>query len=253
MLPKEHGAYGQLLFPIVTALGVGRPGAAAWLLAAAAICAFLAHEPLLVLLGQRGARAAREQRRLASVSFGFFAVAAAVSAVRAIALASPDVRMGLIAPAALGAILVLLIAAQHEHTAIGEVLSAMALSSFAVPLARASGASSSVALTCALVFVSAFVAGTLCVRAVIAATRRPPAASMRIAAGLVAAGSLAALQALAAAGRVSRAAPLAALPVCLGGLILVLTAPSARHLRTIGWALVATTTAAALILIVALR
>src|SRR4051812_14355288 len=253
MLPKEHGAYGQLLFPIVTALAVGRPGAVAWLLAAAAICAFFAHEPLLVLLGQRGARSAREQRRQASVWFGGCASAAALSGVSAIALASPDLRVALAVPAALAAILLLLILAHREHTTIGEVLSAIALSSIAVPIARASGALPAVALTCALVFASAFVAGTLCVRAVIAATRQPPSTWTRGVARLVAAGSLVLLQALAAGGTGSRTPPWAAAPVCLGGLILVLAVPSARHLRTIGWGLVAATTVTAVILIATLR
>ena len=47
MLPKEHGAYGQLLFPIATALAIGHPGPGAALLSAAALCAFLGHEPLV--------------------------------------------------------------------------------------------------------------------------------------------------------------------------------------------------------------
>src|SRR5205823_6340503 len=62
LLPKEHGAYGQLLFPLITAMAVGRPGVAAWSFAAAAVCAFLAHEPLLLLLGQRGPCARRERQ-----------------------------------------------------------------------------------------------------------------------------------------------------------------------------------------------
>jgi hypothetical protein len=149
--------------------------------------------------------------------------------------------------------LVVAILTRREHTTTGEVLSAIALSSFAMPLARASGATLTAALTCAVVFASAFVAGTVCVRAVIAATRRPPAAPDRIAAGIVAAAALAVLQAFGIAGRVSHAAPWAAAPVCAGGVILVALAPSARHLRTIGWALVTSTAATAAILIAALR
>src|SRR5262245_28487506 len=65
MLPREHGAYGQLLFPLVTALAVGWPTVAAYGLAVAGIALFVAHEPLLVVMGQRGVRAEREQTRRA--------------------------------------------------------------------------------------------------------------------------------------------------------------------------------------------
>ena len=60
MLPHEHGAWGQLAMPLLTALAIGRPTVAALLLTAAVVLAFVAHEPLLVLLGQRGRRAIQE-------------------------------------------------------------------------------------------------------------------------------------------------------------------------------------------------
>src|SRR5512138_3779118 len=60
MLPHEHGAWGQLAMPLLTAFAIGRPTAAALALAAAVVLAFLAHEPAIVLLGQRGRRARDE-------------------------------------------------------------------------------------------------------------------------------------------------------------------------------------------------
>src|SRR5262245_4761900 len=62
LVPHEHGAYGQLLFPMITALAIGRPGTAAFAWAAAAALVFLAHEPVMVLLGQRGPKASRDER-----------------------------------------------------------------------------------------------------------------------------------------------------------------------------------------------
>jgi hypothetical protein len=253
MFPREHGAYGQLLFPLVTALAVGRPPAVAWLLAASVVAAFLAHEPLLVLLGQRGARAAREQRGRAAIWFGGSGIAAALCGVTAVVMSPSEVRIALIAPAALAAMLVVVIVWRQEHTTSGEVLSAVALSSMALPVAVAAGAPVAVALSCASVFAAVFVSGTLCVRAVIGATRTPPAVGARTVAGLIAAASVAVLWMLAVAGRASRSAPWAALPVCGGGLLLVMKPPSARHLRTIGWSLVATTTITAAALIATLR
>jgi hypothetical protein len=57
LVPHEHGAYGQLAMPLLTALALGRPGAASLLLTYAIVVAFVAHESLLVVLGQRGKRA----------------------------------------------------------------------------------------------------------------------------------------------------------------------------------------------------
>ena len=60
LLPHEHGAWGQLAMPLLTALAIGRPTVGSLLLTLAVVLAFVAHEPLLVVLGQRGKRA-REQ------------------------------------------------------------------------------------------------------------------------------------------------------------------------------------------------
>src|SRR5512138_2855214 len=84
LLPREHGAWGQLAMPLVTGLALGRPGATALLLTAGVVLAFLAHEPLLVVLGQRGKRVkdalgVRAMRRLAVLGAG--AVACGVAAL----------------------------------------------------------------------------------------------------------------------------------------------------------------------------
>ncbi|WP_242347070.1 YwiC-like family protein, partial [Anaeromyxobacter terrae] len=82
MLPHEHGAWGQLAMPLLTALAIGRPGLAPSALTAAVVLAFVAHEPLLVLLGQRGRRVAEEEgpraRRWLAATGGLAAVTGAV-------------------------------------------------------------------------------------------------------------------------------------------------------------------------------
>ena len=253
MFPKEHGAYGQLLFPLVTALGIGRPTTPALLLSAAAVCAFIAHEPFLVLIGQRGARAARDLRARAGVWFGVAASAAAACGTAAIAIAPADVSLALMVPAALAATLLVVILARREHTSGGELLSALTLSSLALPVGLAARASPMAATTCAAVFGAVFVSGTVGVRAVIAHTRRPPARSLRGGAVLVAVGSLVLLWWIASAGLAARLAPWAALPVCALAVLLAVAPPSAQRLRRVGWALVATTAASAIMLLMTLR
>jgi hypothetical protein len=253
MWPKEHGAYGQLLFPLITALAVGRPTAPAVLLSAAALLAFIAHEPFLVLIGQRGTRAARDLRATAGVWFGVAASGATACGVAAVVIAPASVRLALVGPAALGATLLAVILARREHSGGGEILTALTLSSLALPVGLAAGAPPTAATTCAAAFGAVFVSGTVGVRAVIAHTRRPPAKSARAGAGLVAVGMLVLLQGIASMGLGARSAPWAALPVCLLAVLLAIAPPSAQRLRTVGWALVATTVATATLLMVTLR
>ena len=66
LLPREHGAYGQLSLPLVTALSVAGPSIAGLLVAVSAVAAFVAHEPASVLLGLRGARVRQELGRTAT-------------------------------------------------------------------------------------------------------------------------------------------------------------------------------------------
>lgn len=253
MLPKEHGAYGQLLFPLVTALGIGRPTTPALLLSAAALFAFIAHEPFVVLIGQRGARAARDQRTQTAVWFGALAGGGAACGLTAIVIAPTGVFLALIVPAALAATLLIVILTRLEHTIGGEVLSALTLSSLALPVGLAARASPVAAMTCAAVFAAVFVSGTLGVRAVIAHTRRPPGRRMRAGAVVVAAGVLVLLRWIASAGLGTSSAPWAAMPVCALAALLAVAPPSAQRLRTVGWALVATTAACAILLLATLR
>src|SRR5262249_30537323 len=144
------------------------------LLACAAVFAFIAHEPLLVLLGHRGPRAARDQRTRAIVWFAAAAIAAAALAAAAIVelRAGISITLALLVPVALAAVLAMVILSRREHTIAGEILAAVTFASLAFPVARAAGAAQLVAITCAAVFSAVFVAATVCVHAVIARTRR---------------------------------------------------------------------------------
>ncbi|MDE3155187.1 MAG: hypothetical protein KGN76_08790, partial [Acidobacteriota bacterium] len=162
-------------------------------------------------------------------------------------------RVALAAPLAGAVVLAAVIFTHREKTTGGELLTAVTLSLVALPIALAARAPSTVALTCVLVFALCFIVATVSVRAVILWARGRAGIGTRVTAGVVAAGSVAALAGLARAGVTAPAGPWAAIPVCTLGLLLVLVAPSPRHLRTIGWSLVAATALTAIVLIAALR
>ena len=139
LMPREHGAYGQLALPLLTALFSGRPTAAAFLYAAAAVFAFFAHEPLLVLLGQRGSRAFRELGARARLRLTLLAVGTLLCAGLALMLSSQTARLASVAPLGGALALSLLIFRKEERTDWGEIVAAFALSAAGLPVAVAGG------------------------------------------------------------------------------------------------------------------
>ena len=253
MFPREHGAYGQLLFPLIAALSIGRPGATAFALVLAAVAAFLAHEPMLVLFGQRGGRAARDQRSDAFRWLIAFAGPAVMAGAWAVTSSDVTVRTALVVPA-IGAIaLGGCVARGIEHTVPGEMLSAVTLSSIAWPVALASGARPIAAATCAAVFGAGFVAATACVHAVIARTRRPPAIGTRVRSVATAAILVSVVASAARRGMLAPIGQWAVLPLAAAGAILAVVARSSRYLRVVGWTLVAATALTTVVVVGSLR
>ena len=253
LIPREHGAYGQLLMPLAVALVIGGVTAGALALATAAVSAFLAHEPLLVLLGHRGGRASREQAVAARRSLLLFGVVALVAGSLAVALVPLRARPALVVPVVLAFGAAGLAALGHERTTGGEVVVALALTSVSFPVVMAGGVPVQSAATVAAVFAAAFVSATVAVRAVIAhATKSSHGPGRTFAAAVVTFLALG-LVTTAVYGGIARAAIWAVAPACVFALVLVATMPSPRHLRRIGWTLVGATAAAAVVLIAALR
>lgn len=253
MFPREHGAYGQLLFPIATAMAIGRPTVGAVCLAAAVTCAFLGHEPLLVVAGLRGVRAQRDERHRARHWMLAFVVLTFVCGAAAIALMPHDARVATVAIVPLGAAVVLLAVLRRGRTVAGETLTSAALAVVAFPIGIACGAASVAAATVAIVYAAGFASATLAVRAVIARTRTPPAAAARAGAAAFAIAANVLVVWFAHAGIVAHAAGWIAHVFAVLAIVLAAAAPSARHLRTVGWTLVASTLVTAVLLITALR
>lgn len=256
-LPREHGAYGQLGFPLATALLVSGASSGALLLTTAAVAAFLAHEPASVLLGLRGARVKREQRREALAWLVWWTTVSIVAALAALAVipAAAWLWLGLpLAPAVL-----LGYAALHgrEKSWYGEVAAACAFSSVAVPVTLASGATIQEAFSVTVPFATLFVTSTLAVRVVILHVRGGGRAggevATRRAALAVAAGSAAAL-ALSVAGQwLAPAALVASTPGLVGSSLLAVRPPAPARLRIVGWTLVALSLGTAVIIVATLH
>jgi YwiC-like protein len=253
IVPREHGAYGQLAFPIVTSFVVAGVSAPALLIAVSVLASFLAHEPLLVWLGRRGARARRDQRRQAVAALVAEGTVAALAGVVALVLAPASVRWSMSVPLGGAALLVIAITIEHEKRALGEVAIALAFSSVALPLCLAAGAPLRTALSVAVTFAAIFVTATLAVRVVILRVRgggNPRAARLtRVAVWIVSSLLLVSIAWTSARGLTSWATIAAAAPGVVGALWLSVRPPSPTALRIVGWTLVATSGAAAIILI----
>ena len=170
-LPKEHRAYGQLAFPLLTAMAVAGTSVPAALIAFAVVGGFFAHEPLLVLLGMRGARAQREHRTRASARLAALVLSAGLAAALAVCWLPYSSRGALLVPAIPAIPLAIAIVAGKEKTSPAEICASLALSGAAFPVAVAAGATSATAATVATLFAVNFVLATLGIRAVILGAR----------------------------------------------------------------------------------
>jgi hypothetical protein len=250
LAPREHGAYGQLALPLVTALATARPGAAAALIAGAGVAAFLAHEPLLVVLGQRGPRARREDGPRALRALALLGGAAAALGAIGLALAPPAARIAAIVPLALCAPVAHFLRRGEERTAAGEITSAAALSAAALPVAAASGAPWPIAIGALVAWSLAFAASTWSVRAVIAFQKSRTSLARRILPTLA---PLAIAAALAAARLIPPASAAAVLPLGLLALVYAASPPHPRSLKRVGWSLVAGSVITAVVLVAGAR
>jgi hypothetical protein len=168
LLPREHGTYGEILFPLCSALLVGQMNRAAMGLAAVAIGGFLAHEGFVVLLGTRGSRAQRTARMAAwrsLLSFGAIAAAGASIAWPGFTL---PVLYGVALASSLSMAALLLAWFGREHSLAGELLVALALTAWCVPVALAAAVPIGTALRIWLVWCVLYAAATCAVHAVIA-------------------------------------------------------------------------------------
>jgi hypothetical protein len=256
VFPKEHGAYGQLAFPLVTSLAVAGVSAPSLLLAIAAAAAFVALEQLVVLLGGRGVRARREQGQRTALWLAATGGVALVSGAAALWLMPAGSQWSLLLPLAPAAWFAAALVRTDARSAQGELAVALSSSLLAVPLGLASGAPLRDALAVAIAYAAIFVTATLGVRVVILTVRgggSPAAvrATRSVTLALVAVSAVA-IAAAAARGLLPWTTLVAAAPGLIASTALAVAAPSAAKLRTVGWTLIGISAASAVILVVGL-
>jgi hypothetical protein len=245
MVPREHGAYAELLFPIVTVFLGGLPTTSTWLLAIGAIASFLANEPLLVLFGQRGTRMKREESDRAKRALLIFFLVALGAGVPGLLLAPTLVQYAVAVPLVLGVGLVMLAVQGLERSMMGEGLAAAALSSIAIPLGLSANLGLTEALAVALIWLVTSLLGTAVVRLTVARTKAKTDEDLarmhfkRASLVLVCLVVIAIGVAAPYGSRVGLWVLAAAVPVAVVVLAMAVLRPTARRLRLMGWSLVA--------------
>lgn len=252
LAPREHGAYGQLGMPLVCGLALGAPGLAGAALAAGAFAAFFSHEPLLVILGQRGRRARVEDGPRAMRRLALLGGAAIILGAGGLILAPAAARIAAIPPMLLTLAVVWLVWRKEEKTTAGEAIAATALSGAAVPVALAGGASWAQAGFAWLAWSLSFLLATLAVRGVIARNKHQGRA-LSNGAIVTAIGVMAAASGLWAGGLLPAAVPLGVAPFAVLALVGSLAQVHTKHLRRVGWGLIGASVATLGILVATLR
>jgi hypothetical protein len=238
LIPREHGAYGQLAFPMLAALAAGDLSTAAVLLVAAFSSAFVAHESLLVLLGQRGVRAGRDQGRDARRTLALTGSLAVVTALGGTALMTAGQRWTVLVPAAFAAATIPLILQKTQKTVAGEMHVALALASCALPVGTAATLRPQQAAACWFVMTLGFWGATLAVRGVIALQRRERTAALRAGAICIAIASPPVAVVIAERFLVHPLLWTATMPLSVLAVAVAAVPPRARHLRRVGWLLI---------------
>ena len=245
MVPREHGAYAELLFPIASVFLGGSPTTATWLLAVGAIASFLANEPLLVLFGQRGTRTKRAESDRAKRALLVFLLLALGTGVAGLLLTTTVVQYAVGVPLLLGAALMMLAIQGLERSMMGEGLAAATLSSIAIPLGLSAGLDLTLTLAVALIWLVTSLLGTAVVRLTVGRTKAKTdedLARVRLKRALLVLVCLAVIAVGVAAPYGSRMGLwvlAAAAPVAVVVLATAILQPTARRLRLMGWSLVA--------------
>lgn len=250
--PREHGAWAQVGAPQLTAMAAGGAlGLAGWFWWIAVTAAFLAHEPLLVLLGQRGARVKRQLEEAARRRIGQLLMVAAAGGAGFWFLAEGPDRWSAAPALLLVAAVLPFVWKGKEKTLAGELIVGLAFAAAAAPALVAAGRPQA-ALLAAGTWALIFTLATITVRAVVAQQRATDVVRGRWVAGTLAVVVLVVGLALGQGRVLPRPAVLAPMPLAIVALQMALRPPPATQLKKVGWALAACFTLGTALLIAGL-
>jgi hypothetical protein len=158
----------EMSLPIVSALLLAPPTAAGLCLCVGAIVAFFAHEPVVVRLGQRGARRARElEGRARNWAVALLLLSLSLGAV-AVAMASGAARPWIALPAALAVVSAVLVRRDLGKSLLGTTVAALTFSSVPVPVLVDATGSIGVGVQLLALWSLSFLVGTFAVKGLVA-------------------------------------------------------------------------------------
>jgi hypothetical protein len=240
LLPREHGAYAELAFPLATGLAAGGPTLAGVAFSLAAVALFLAHEPAAVMLGRRGARLQQQLGGAARVRLWWLTAIGLGAAALGLVLGSADTRLAALVPAGFAVLLVPAMVRGEVKTLGAEILVVAHFSTTLMPLAVEGGAGWDFAWAASTVWFVSYTLGTVAVHA-LKASHKQTAAAGRLGA-VVPALCLAAIAlgvTVAATHRVPALWGLALVPSALVVVVVWGLRVHPRWLKRVGWSLVA--------------
>ena len=254
MLPREHGAYGQLAFPLLTSLVVAGATPASLLAVGTVLAFFLAHEPLIVLLGHRGRRVLDASGIRAYWSLVVTLVTATALGVLTLDATAASARWAFAVPILPAAILLYAACTGREKTSLGEASASIAFATTAIPVCAAAGRAS-VGVAIAIAFAVLFVDFTLAVRVVILRTRaggnaRAVGFTRRAAFAVAVVGGIVAVVAV-QNGWLGWGSAAATIPGIAFASVLAAFPPPATRLRRVGWTLIGVSALTSVLLIAA--
>ncbi len=238
LYPREHGAYAQLVFPLLSGLVLGSPGRVSFLFAAAAVMLFLANEPAALLLGVRGKRLQLEFAEPAKRALVLRGGLGGIAGLGAFWLAPPEARWLALVPAAFATGLLPLVLAKRLKTLPGEFIAAAAFASMHLPVAAAGAVAGVLLWAPAAMWLVVTLVTTLCVHAI---KSRVTGARPWVGAAAAWSARVALLAALCVAALLPdwRPVAIAALLPLAAALIVNRLAPSPKRLKQVGWTMVA--------------
>jgi hypothetical protein len=253
LLPREHGAYAQLAFPLVTGLALALPSLSTLAFGASAAAFFLANESAVILLGARGKRLQERDGPRAKVWGGILLGAGGTLGAVGLSAGWPAVWPWVLFPFFSSLLLVPVVLMGREKTLLGELLVITSFATLILPMAAASGVDPTRGALASAVWWLSFGLGTIEVRAIKARHKGTGRIGWtgwvpQITSGAVVVG--AAYLALGQGGYPLLAGPAAALLLpALAIFSLSLFRVHPKRLKRVGWSLVAANSLALLLLL----